>query len=273
MEGDHVYYKCTYCKSTRLYNLEGEVCCAGCGAVIGEYYQPEQIQSEAKLNLYQATEVGTKKVNLDCARHMHEANPEISALSNVCVKLELPIYSSQDAKSIYQKVTRQKRKERIEFAAKLNDLACKVMAGAAGEGEYESLKRSRPKGCTKAHTATFAVHLVCTKYGLPRSDDDILEAVRMNFGVKRTFTVLMAYSLNEITAQELGIECDYNKADYYVRLVLSKMQDSLGTGPLYHKVMRLAISNLQNISDMRENARASRAVELALRGIRLNVPV
>lgn len=273
MEDDEILTKCPHCGCLRLCNIEGEVCCTGCGAVLGNDYVQEQQHSEAKLNLYQATEVGTGKVRLECARRIHQPSSAASDLSNVCVKLDLPLYASQDARSIYQKVLRQRHSERIQYAARLRDLAELVKKGLAGEQEFAALKRQRPKGSTRAHTAVFAVHLVCKKYGLPRSDSQILEAVRMNFGIKRMFTVLKAYSLNEITAQELGIRCDCDKASYYVRLKLSKMQEVVGSGPLYDKIMRHAISNLQNISDMREDARASRAVELALRGAILHVQI
>lgn len=267
------YGACPHCAGTRLCIAESEVCCSSCGAVLGNDYQLQEAPSGSKLNLYQATEVGTKKVNLDCARHIHENNSDISQLSNVCVKLDLPIYAAQDANAVYQKILRQKQKERQEHAEKLKKLSTLAQKDLKQEENLADLKRERPKGCTRAHIATFAVHLVCRKYGLPRSDKQILEAVRMNFGVKRTFTILKSYSLNEITAQELGIECNHDKASYYVRLMLSRLQDAIGTGQLYDTIERQAFANLQKISDRREDVRAHRALDLAVRGARLYVQI
>ena len=171
---------CPHCASTRLCVSENEVCCTTCGAVVGKDFQLQEAPAGSKLNLYQATEVGTKKVNLDCARHIHENNSDISQLSNICVKLDLPIYAAQDANAIYQKILRQKQKEREEHAEKLRDLSAPTGEDSQQEETISLLKRSRPKGCTKAHIAAFAVHLVCKKYGLPRSDNQILVAFRLN---------------------------------------------------------------------------------------------
>ncbi|MGH2612247.1 MAG: hypothetical protein ACRDFB_04265 [Rhabdochlamydiaceae bacterium] len=264
---------CPHCAGTRLCVTESEVCCSSCGAVLGNDYQLQEAPSGSKLNLYQATEVGTKKVNLDCARHIHENNPDISQLSNVCVKLDLPIYAAQDANSIYQKILRQKQKEREEYLEKLRKLSALVQKGLEQEENLAVIKRNRPKGCTRAHIAAFAVHLVVRKYGLPRTDPEILEAVRMNFGIKRTFTILKAYSLNEITAQELGIVCRYDKASYYMRLLLSKLRPTICSEHLYGTIERLAVTNLQNIDEKREDARARRALDLAIKGARLDVRV
>ena len=267
------YGACPHCTSTRLCIAESEVCCTSCGAVLGNDYQMQEIPSGSKLNLYQATEVGTKKVNLDCARHIHENNSDISQLSNVCVKLDLPIYAAQDANAIYQKISRQKQKERQEHAEKLKKLSTLAQKDMEQEENLADLKRERPKGCTRAHVAAFAVHLVCRKYGLPRSDKQILEGIRMNFGIKRTFTILKAYSLNEITAQEIGIECNHDKASYYVRLLLSRLQNTIGSGHLYGIIERQTISNLRNIDDTRADARAHRALGLAIKGAKLNVRI
>lgn len=267
------YSRCPHCECPKLCNMEGEVCCTGCGAVLGSEYSQEEVQSESRLNLYQATGVGTRKVDLECARHIHEPESEISLLSNACVKLNLPIYAAKDASAMYQKIARKKHGEKIEYAEKLHSLAERAIRGLAVEKDLAELQSSRPKGCTRAHTAVFAVHLACKRYGIPRDDSQILEAVRMNFGIKRTFTVLKAYSLNEATARQVGIKCDCDRAVYYVRLELAKLQDRIGTGHLYDRIMRQAVANLQRISDRREDARAHRAVNLALRGARNYVQV
>lgn len=264
---------CPNCNGGKFCSKDGEVCCTGCGAVMGRDYNPEQFQSESRLNLFQVLEVGTKKVGLECARHVHEPSSDISKISNACVKLDMPIYAAKDVHAIYQKITRQKCNERIEYAKKLNEFAELAKAGLVDEEKFFLLKRTRPRCCTRAHTAAYAVHLVCKKYGLPRSDVQILDAVWMNFGAKRKFTILKAYSLNEITAREVGIDCSNDKAAYYVRLLLSRLQDKIGTGMLYDRIMRQAVANLQKIQDRREDVRAHRALDLALRGAKFYVQI
>lgn len=274
MENELVLYgRCSHCTSTRLCVAGCEVCCSNCGAVLGNDYQPQEASSGSRLNLYQATGVGTKKVNLDCARHIHENKPDVSQLSNVCVKLDLPIYAAQDANAIYQKLSRHKQKERKEYAEKLRNLSALVQKGLAEEECLAILKRNRPKGCTKAHIAAFAVHLVCRKYGIPKSDEGILEAIKMNFGMKRVFTILKTYSLNRVIAENLGIKCNYDKSNYYMRILLVPLREKIGDGLLYHKIERKAIENLYFITDLRENTRAQRALDLALEGATLNASI
>lgn len=264
---------CTGCGCNKLHAADHELVCTGCGIVLGTQYQFQETVSGSKLNLYQVTEIGTKRVNLECARHIHENKSDVSQISNVCVKLDLPIYAAQDVNTIYQKLSKQKQEERKTYAERLRKVSALVQKGLEGEESIGILKRNRPKGCTKAHIATFAVHLVCRKYGLPKSDEQILEAIRMNFGIKRNFTILKAYSLNEIAAQELGIECRYHKASYYMRLLLSRLQGTIGSGHLYDTIERQAVANLQNIDDKREDVRAKRALDLAIRGAKLHVRV
>lgn len=264
---------CPSCGCNKLHAADHELVCTGCGIVLGTQCQLQETVSSSKLNLYQVTEIGTKRVNLECARHIHENKSDVSQISNVCVKLELPIYAAQDVNTIYQKLSKQKQEERKTYVEKLDKILSLVQKGLEGEESICMLKRNRPKGCTKAHIAAFAVHLVCRKYGLPRSDEQILEAIKMNFGIKRNFTILKAYSLNEITAQELGIECKYHKASYYMRLLLSRLQGTIGSGHLYDTIERQAVTNLQNIDDKREDVRAKRALDLAIRGAKLHVRV
>ena len=264
---------CPSCGCDKLHVADYELVCAGCGMVIGREPQLQEATSGSKLNLYQLTGIGTKKVNLDCARHIHENRPDLSQISNICVKLDLPIYAAQDVNVIYQKLSRYWQQEKNTYAEKLRKLESLVGQGLARKESVDILKQSRPKVCTKSHIAAFAVHLVCRKYGLPRSDGQIIEAVKMNLGIKRTFTILKAYSLNEISAQGLGIECRCDKTSYYMRLLLSGLQNAIGNGRLYDRISRQAIANLQNICDKREDLRARRALDLAIKGARLHVRI
>lgn len=264
---------CPDCGSNKLYVADYELVCTGCGMVLARESQLQETSSGSKLNLYQLTEIGTKKVNLDCARHIHENRPDLSQISNICVKLDLPIYAAQDVNVIYQKLSRYWQQEKNTYAEKLRKLESLVGKGLARKESVDILKQSRPKVCTKSHIAAFAVHLVCRKYGLPRSGRQIIEAVKMNLGIKRTFTILKAYSLNEISAQGIGIECRCDKTSYYMRLLLLGLQSVIGNGHLYDRISRQAIANLQNICDKREDLRARRAIDLAIKGAKLHVRI
>jgi len=258
--------KCPRCNKLGLCVTDNEICCSKCGIVLGSDYQLQETTSSSKLNLYQITEVGCKKVNLEFARHIHENKSDVSQISNVCVKLDLPIYAAQDINIVYQKLSKHKQRERKAYSDLIKQYE--------NDGkDISELKRTKPKGCTKAHIVAFASHLACRKYGLPKSDAQIIEAIKMNFGMKRTFTILKTYSLNRITAESLGIVCDYDKSNYYVRILLNKIRSKIGDGPLFNKIQRQAIENLTHITDTRENTRAQRALDLALEGAKLNVQV
>lgn len=249
--------KCPRCNKISLCVIDNELCCNKCGMVLGPDYQLQEIEPNSKLNLYQVAEVGCKKVNLEFARHIHENKSDVSQISNVCVKLDLPIYVAQEINFVYQKLLKNKLKEKKSYVdSKKNNSTLK-----------------RPKGCTKAHMVSFAVHLACRKYGLPRSDLQILEAVKMNFGMVRNFTILKAYSLNQVNASNLGIICKYDKSNYYIRILLQKIRAKIGDGPLFNKIQRQMIENLAYITDARENIRVQRALDLALEGAKLNVQV
>ena len=265
--------KCPRCKKLSLCVMDNEICCSKCGIVLGPDYQLQETTSSSKLNLYQITEVGCKKVNLEFARHIHENKSDVSQISNVCVKLDLPIYAAQDINIVYQKLSKHKQQERKAYAEKLKQLLDLVAKGLEKEEKVAILKRTKPKGCTKANIVAFASHLACRKYGLPKSDAQIIEAIKMNFGMKRTFTILKTYSLNRITAESLGIVCDYDKSNYYMRILLNKIRSKIGDGHLFNKIQRQAIENLTHITDTRENTRAQRALDLALEGAKLNVQV
>ena len=258
--------KCPRCNKLSLCVMDNEICCSKCGIVLGPDYQLQETTSNSKLNLYQIAEVGCKKVNLEFARHIHENKSDVSQISNVCVKLDLPIYAAQDINIVYQKLSKYKQQEKKTYSNSIKQ--CEI-----DDKDTSELKRNRPKGCTKAHIVAFAVHLSCRKYGLPRSDAQIIEAIKMNFGMKRTFTILKTYSLNRVTAESLGIVCDYDKSNYYVRILLISLRKKIGDGLLYQKIERKAIDNLQFISDLRENTRAQRALDLALEGATLNVHI
>ncbi|MDE1832052.1 MAG: hypothetical protein KGI02_06755 [Thaumarchaeota archaeon] len=258
--------KCPRCNKLGLCVMDDEVCCNKCGIVLGPSCQLQETTLSSKLNLYQIAEVGCKKVNLEFARHIHENKSDVSRISNVCVKLDLPIYVAQDINIVYQKLSKHKQQEKKAYTDLMKQ--CEI-----NDKDTSELKRNRPKGCTKAHIVAFAVHLSCRKYGLPRSDAQIIEAIKMNFGMKRTFTVLKTYSLNRVTAKSLGIVCDYDKSNYYMRILLGKMRSKIGDGPLFNKIQRQAIENLTYITDTRENTRAQRALDLALEGAKLNVQV
>lgn len=251
---------CIQCGSKRIICLQGEVCCSCCGSVLGSDYELDHASSLSKLNLFQATALGTAKVSLDIANHMHEGKDDVSRISNVCVKLDLPIALASEARRIYKKVMQEKLAE----------------SGVRCEGSRQndnSKQRPRLKGCTKAHLAAYAVHSVCTRRATPRTDADIISAVRMEFGAKKEFTMLKAYSLLEPTSRKIGIECDFDRAEYYLKILLARLRDKVGRGPTYDRISAQAFLFLKIISDNRANSRARRALKLAIRDTGLDVQI
>ena len=250
---------CPHCGGSSIAVVESDICCASCGAVLDRDLQAPECPPAAKLNLYQATSIGGGRVDLDCARHFHEGDRDMSHISNACVKLNLPMYTSQEANSTYHKVARKQRSA--------------VRAARAQGWNGRVPPSGRQRRFSRAHTAAFAMHDACRKYGIPKSESEIVEAVMMNFGIKQKFTMLKAYSLSEFVAQDAGVECGRENAEYYLRLLLSDLQSSIGPGQVYDGIVRRAFWNLQMISDVRQNSRARRALDLAKQGAVLNVRI
>lgn len=257
---------CPNCGRTRAILVDAEVCCTRCGAVLGTESLSGEAPPFSKLNLYQMESVGTAKVALECARHIHEQDRDMSRMSSVCVKLDLPMYAAKDAYSTYAKVLRRTREDRAAFARSL-------AAFPAPPHGSPPATLERPKYFTKAHVAAFAIHLSCNRYALPRSDSAILAAVKSNFGAKKEFTILRAYSLVELTARDLGIGLVFDKSSYHLRLLLTRLQQEIGPCEAYDRVSVLAFENLLMILKGRDDDRARRAFEIAKRSVGLHVQV
>ncbi|HJU13574.1 MAG TPA: hypothetical protein VJ792_03885 [Candidatus Nitrosotalea sp.] len=251
---------CNYCDSKNIVATEGDVCCASCGVVLDRFYEDDSTPISSKLNLYQATGIGGAKVRIECARHIHERKDDTSHISNICVKLDLPIHMAKEIDWLYHKVLKQKS---VESKGK----------GACNPVNKGHHATTRMRGCTKAHIAAYAVHNTCTKYGMPKMDREVLDAVRMELGAKKEFTMLKAYSLVEFTVRAIGISCDFDRAEYYLRLLLARLRERIGTGQVYDRISLQAFSFLRMISDTRANAKARRALNLAVRGAGLHVQV
>lgn len=239
---------------------------------MGREYQLQEAPLVSKLNLYQATEIGTANVDLECARHIHEST-DASQLSNVCVKLDLPLYAAQDVHIMFKKLTRKRMQDRDKYAIKRMELENLMELGMATDEDLHYLRMDRPKGCTKAHIVIFAVYFVCRKYRLPKTGEEIIEAVQMNFGNKRTFTMLKTCLRNDAMAQDLGIEYDCDSAEYYAKLLLRDLKKKMGASMTYDRIERYTFENLQYITDGRDDAKARRALNLAIKNTRLCVPI
>ena len=149
--------KCPRCNKLSLCVTDNEICCSKCGIVLGPDYQLQETTSSSKLNLYQITEVGCKKVNLEFARHIHENKSDVSQISNVCVKLNLPIYAAQDINIVYQKLSKHKQQERKAYAEKLKQLleSGRKRSGKRREGCYS--KKNQAKGMHKSKHCSICI--------------------------------------------------------------------------------------------------------------------
>src|SRR5579875_452394 len=259
---------CPSCGAARTVVADSEVCCTGCGAVLGVEYQQAEAAPASKLNLYQAEGVGTARVALECARHIHEPSRDMSRISSICAKLDMPMHAAKEAYTTYVKIIRSKQKGRAvpRGGHERPQLNHPAVAGAPAGPEW-------PKNFTKAHVAAFSIHLACNRNSLPRSNDAIIEAVLTNFRSKKNFTMLRAYSLVELTARDLDISMEFDKASYHLRLLLKRLQDEIGPGEVYNRVSALAFRNLEMVLKGRDDERARRSFEIARRSVGLHVQV
>lgn len=145
----------TSCIHTRkLYTIDGETVCACCGVILGcndDCDQPKvtgiTLPNSAhlsKTNLYVAKELGSKECK-------DRKQSDLSKFSNVCTKLRLPHYLSEEAWNLYHKI--------VEIP----------IEGRISQAEF----------------AAYSVYAIARKHSLAILEEDIIEATMMSFGVKK----------------------------------------------------------------------------------------
>lgn len=221
---------CLHAKEHHVVTENFEIVCKRCGVVLG-MDNSQETATESTLNLYHEIEPGTKPVKAEFTKRTHEPKKsDASYFSNTCHKLDLPRHCYLEAWNTYQKLRRN-------------------------------------TSCSKAQIASFALFCACKRYSIPRSEDEIGDAIRMGFKVKRVPTMLAAFSKVKLLAEGLGIPYSGEKKTeyYYLNLYLAKEQKRLGDMVNFDLIRKRAMSMFEAMNGNNE-ARARRAVQIALGG-------
>ncbi|MFN3655037.1 MAG: hypothetical protein ACK4TO_06890 [Candidatus Nitrosotenuis sp.] len=186
-----------------------EVLCASCGMVL-DSYDVQDYNIESTLNLFQQIETGGKTAKIEATRRVHEKKFRSSAFSNACVKLRLPAYAALDAWKIFSKLE------------KISD----VNANTA--------------------IAIFSLFTSCKRFAIPRTEDQIREAVMFAFSIRRTPSVLKSFSFVHSLLVSIT-ECEKSKIitrhdsfEYYLNVHLNDIQKPVDRETLKDKARRLA---------------------------------
>lgn len=221
---------CIHSKDDHVITENYEIVCKRCGVVLGTD-NSQEVATESTLNLFHEIEPGTKPVKAEFTKRTHEPKKsDASYFSNTCHKLDLPRHCYLEAWNIYKKLRRN-------------------------------------TSCTKAQIASFALFCSCKRYSIPRSEEEIGDAIRMGFKVKRVPTILAAFSKVKLLAEGLGISCsEGSKTEYYyLNLYLARKQQRLGHVVDFDLIRKRAMS-LFEAMDGNNETKARRAVKIALGG-------
>lgn len=201
-----------FCLHKNAIISDSEILCSQCGVVLGtENF--EECNSESILNLFQQVENGTKIAKIDASKRIHEKKYPSSAFSNACSKLSLPNYAAIDAWKVF----------------------CKL--------EKKSM-------CPKSYIAIFSLFSCCKKYSIPRSQQEIRNAVMMTFCLKKVPTVLKSYTtvhqillgLQEDEKNKVSVEHATESFEYYLNLYCSKIKKPLDIKLVKDKARRISNS-------------------------------
>lgn len=219
---------CSHRKDDHVVTENYEIVCKRCGVVLGTD-NLQEVANESTLNLFHEIEPGTKPVKAEFTKRTHDPKKsDASYFSNTCHKLDLPRHCYLEAWRTYKKLRRN-------------------------------------TSCTKAQIASFALFCSCKRYSIPRSEDEIRDAIRLGFKVKRVPTILGAFSKLKLSAENLGIlGPEGNKTEhYYLNLYLARAQEKLASALDFDLIRRKAMSLFESMSG-NDEARARKAVQMAL---------
>lgn len=215
---------CLHSKDNHIVTENHEIVCKRCGVVLGTD-NSQEIATESTLNLFHEIEPGTKPARLECTKRTHEHRSDTSLFSNACDKLDLPRHCYLEAWNTYTKLR--------------------------NNTTY-----------SKADIASFALFTASRRYSIPKSEQEIQDAIRMAFRVKRIPTMLKVFSRIKLTAETLGINYKDESESYYLNLYLAREQQKLGPKVDFDLVRKRARTLFEAMSGTNE-ARARKAVQIA----------
>jgi transcription initiation factor TFIIIB Brf1 subunit/transcription initiation factor TFIIB len=188
-----------------------EVLCSNCGVVL-DIDNLQEHTIESTLNLFQQIEKGSKTARIEATKRIHEQKFLSSTFSNACSKLGLPNHASLDAWKIFSKLEK------------------KSDANA------------------NASIALFSLFTSCTRYSIPKTPDEIKEAIMFAFSLKRVPSLLKAYSLVHSLLMTMTAEeqkrvisgCKTDSFEYYLNIYINKIQKPIDRETLKDKARRIA---------------------------------
>jgi transcription initiation factor TFIIIB Brf1 subunit/transcription initiation factor TFIIB len=217
---------CLHSKDNHIVTENHEIVCKRCGVVLGTD-NSQEAATESTLNLFHEIEPGTKPVKMDCTKRTHEQRSDTSLFSNACDKLELPRHCYLEAWNTYTKLR--------------------------NNTTY-----------SKAEIASFALFTATRRYSIPKSEQEIQDAIRMAFRVKRLPTMLKVFSRVKLAAENLGINYkDEKHESYYLNLYLARVQQKLDSKVDFGLVRKRARALFEAMNGTNE-ARARKAVQIAM---------
>lgn len=167
---------------------------------------------ESTLNLFQQIEKGCKTARIEATKRIHEQKFLSSTFSNACSKLGLPNHASLDAWKIFSKLEKK------------SDISA------------------------NASIALFSLFTSCKRYSVPKTPDEIKEAIMFTFSLKRVPSLLKACSLVHsllmtMTAEEqkrVISDCKTDSFEYYLNIHINKIQKPIDRETLKDKARRIA---------------------------------
>ncbi|MGI0004406.1 MAG: hypothetical protein ACREAX_03815 [Candidatus Nitrosotenuis sp.] len=202
---------CSHRPQVRVVTESHEILCSNCGVVL-EIDNLQEHTIESTLNLFQQIEKGCRTVKIEAARRIHEQKFLSSTFSNACSKLNLPNHVSHDAWRTFSKL-----EKKIDINA-------------------------------NAAIALFSLFTSCRRYSIPKTQNEIGEAIAFAFSVKRVPSLLKACSFVHslvitMTAKEqtrIASDCMSDSFEYYLNIHINKIQKQLDRETLRDNARRIA---------------------------------
>jgi transcription initiation factor TFIIIB Brf1 subunit/transcription initiation factor TFIIB len=188
-----------------------EVLCSNCGVVL-DMDNLQEHSIESTLNLFQQIEKGCKTARIEATKRIHGQKFLSSTFSNACSKLGLPNHASLDAWKIFSK---------LEKKSDIN---------------------------ANASIALFSLFTSCKRYSVPKTPDEIKEAIMFAFSLKRVPSLLKACSLVHSLLMTMTAEeqkrvisgCKTDSFEYYLNIHINKIQKPIDRETLKDKARRIA---------------------------------
>lgn len=202
---------CLHRPKVRMITESHEILCSDCGVVL-EIDNHQEHAVESTLNLFQQIEKGGRSVKIEAARRVHEQKFLSSTFSNACSKLDLPNHASHQAWRIFSK---------LEKTTDIN---------------------------ANAAIALFSLFTSCRRYSIPKTQDEIREAIGFTFSVKRVPSLLKACSFVHsvtvtMTAEEqtkIASDCASDSFEYYLNIYTNRIKKQIDRETLRDNARRIA---------------------------------